>query len=71
LGELEQLGMNCEHVFFTPTALRNIAQGCRAAATLGEIRNTSLYPNGVVPWRDDNLRNPFGVDEDLLLQYPG
>ena len=31
----------------TPKALRNTAQGCRAAATLGAITNASFYPEGV------------------------
>ena len=53
---------------FTPKALRSLAQGCRAAATLGQEPTMIPYPNGVVQWRiqrthSDSLRNPFGVEQ--------
>ena len=51
----------------TPKALRNTAQGCRAAATLGTRTDSSSYPEGVAQaagsWAIEPAgRNPIGVE---------
>ena len=44
-------------------AIRRSAQGCRAAATLGDVEALACQPEGVAPCGDSTsrLRNPVGV----------
>ena len=55
----------------SPKGLSNTAQGCGAAATLGEIpRHARINPEGVAPC-GTTLRNPVGVSRVSRVADPG
>ena len=67
-------GVVSPNPFPTPTALCPLAQGCRAAATLGNGIHKTSYANGVVSLNRGPItsegHNPVGVGPRLFL-LPG